>query len=64
MVTERAQIRAPWLLRGYREGHHGYSEGIGKGAMVTKRVQGRTPLLLKGCRKEGHSYMGKSAMVT
>ena len=24
MVTERVQGRAPWLLRGYREGRHGY----------------------------------------
>ena len=24
MVNERVQIRAPWLLRGYGEGCHGY----------------------------------------
>ena len=57
MVTERVQIRTPWLLRGYGAGCQGYQEGTGKSAMVTKRVQGSAPWLLKG-------YTGKSAMAT
>ena len=53
MVTERVQIRAPWLLRGHGEGCHG-----------CERMQERGSLQLRGYWKDAMVTEGKAAMVT